>query len=286
MPFMMEMTLPCTLLKSKFRAALLFLAFLLPFLPVSEGLCQTIAIRQHLTVTQPAAMSLDRMSNVYLTDSKNNLFQYNATGRIMNTYSPSRTGHIGNVEAWNGMKVMLFYDDQQQIILLDRFLNNISTINLRNYTDGLIKVATTTADDRLWLFNESEFSLLKFDPRSFEIVSTTPLNLTFDRKKTDIRFIREYQNMVYMVDKTTGIYVFDNLGNYKKTLPFPELSFIGFKGDELYFLTGGKLHFFNLYSFAERSLDVPPAPTYRQVLVGEDLVYLLSDSGLDLYGFE
>lgn len=283
---MMEMTLRSALLKSKLQAALLFLAFLLPFLFSSESFGQTIALRQHLTVAQPAAMAIDRMSNIYLTDSKNNLHQYNATGRLMSTYSPTRTGHIGNVEAWNGMKVMLFYDDQQQVILLDRFLNNISTINLRNYTDGLIKVATTTADDRLWLFNESEFSLLKFDPKNSEIVSTTPLNLTFDRKKTDIRFIREYQNMVYMVDKTTGIYVFDNLGNYKKTLPFPELSIICFKGDELYFLQGGKLHFFNLYSFAERSFDVPPVPTYRQALVGEDLVYLLSDSGLDLYAFE
>ncbi|KAA9331186.1 hypothetical protein [Adhaeribacter soli] len=265
---------------------MLFPALLLAFLLATESRGQTIALRQHLDVAQPAAMSLDRMNNIYLTDRKNNLHQYIATGRLVNTYSPARNGHIGNVEAWNGMKVMLFYDDQQQITLLDRFLNNISTIRLRDYTEGSIKVATTTADDRLWLFNETEFSLLKFDPRSSEVVSTTQLGLTLNRKQSDVRFIREYQNMVYLVDKTTGIYVFDNLGNYKKTLPFPELSYIGFKGDELYYLKGGKLHFFNLYSFAERSFDVPPVPAYRQALVGEELIYLLSDSGLDLYAFE
>ena len=284
---MMDMTLNWNILKSKANVVLLFLAFILAFLTAFSGQAQTIALRQHLDISQPAAMSIDRLDNIYLTDKKNNVHQFHATGRLVNTYSPPRTGHIGNIEAWNAMKVMLFYDDQQQITLLDRFLNNIATIRLRDITNNaLVKVATTTADEKIWLFNESDFSLLKYDPNTSEITSTTELNLTFDRKKTDIRYIREYQNMVYLVDKTTGIYVFDNLGNYKKTLPFAELSYIGFKGDELYFLSGGKLHFFNLYSFAERTYDVPPVPLYRQVLVGQELVYLLSENGLDLYEFE
>lgn len=284
---MMEPTLNWNISKSKAQSVLLFLAFSLPFFSAFSGYAQTIALRQHLDVSQPAAISIDRMDNIYLTDQKNNVHQFNATGRLINTFSPPRTGHIANIEAWNAMKIMLFYDDQQQITFLDRFLNNIGTIRLRDITDNaLIKVATTSANDQLWLFNESEFSLLKYNPVTSDIVSKTQLNLTFDRKKTDIRYIREYQNMVYMVDKTTGIYVFDNLGNYKKTLPFAELSYVGFKGDELYYLTGGRLHFFNLYTFAERTYDVPPVPTYRQVLVGQELVYLLSESGLDLYEFQ
>ncbi len=283
---MMGKTLNWNISKSKNWAFVLFLTFTLPFFTATPGHAQTIALRQHLDVSQPAAISIDRMDNIYLTDRKNNVHQFNATGRLVNTYSPPRTGNIANIEAWNAMKVMLFYDDQQQITLLDRFLNNIATIKLRDITNGLIKVATTSATEQLWLFNESEFSLLKYDPRTSETISTTQLNLTFDRKKADIRYIREYQNMVYLVDKTTGIYVFDNLGNYKKTLPFPELSYIGFKGDEMYFLKGGQMRFFNLYSFAERAFDVPPVPVYRQALAGQELVYLLSESGLDLYEFE
>ncbi len=284
---MMEPTLNWNISKSKACVVLLFLAFTLPFFAANSTLAQTIALRQHLDISQPAAISIDRMDNIYLTDRKNNVHQFNGTGRLINTYSPPRTGNIANIEAWNAMKVMIFYDDQQQITFLDRFLNNISNIKLRDVTENaLIKVATTAANEQLWLFNESDFSLLKYDPVNSEIVSNTQLNLIFDRKKTDIRYMREYQNLVYMVDKTTGIYVFDNLGNYKKTLPFAELSYIGFRGDELYFLSGGQLHFFNLYSFTERTYDVPPVPLYRQALVGQELLYLLSESGLDLYEFE
>jgi hypothetical protein len=243
-------------------------------------------MRQHLDVSQPAALAIDRIGNLYLTDQKNNVFKYSASGSLLNTYSPPRTGHIGNIEAWNGMKIMLFYDDRQQITLLDRFLNNIGTVNLRDISDGVYKTATTSADDRLWLFNETEFSLQKYDPQTNQLTSTTPLNLTINRNKSDIRFVREYQNMVYLVDKSTGIYVFDNLGNYKKTLPFPELQFVGFRGDELFYLTGGQIRFFNLYTFKERAFDLPAVPIYRQALVGEELIYLLSQNGLDLFGFE
>lgn len=284
---MMEPTCNYSILKKKLSQRLiLFTLFLLAFCYRFPVGAQTIELRQHLTISQPAALAIDRLDNIYLTDRKNNVFKYNATGSIMNTYSPPRTGNVANIEAWNGMKIMLFYDDRQQVTFLDRFLNNIGTLQLRDISDGVYKTATTSADDRLWLFNETEFSLQKYDPQTNQLVSTTPLNLTINRNKSDIRFMREYQNMLYLVDKSTGIYVFDNLGNYKKTLPFPELQFVGFRGDEMFYLNGGRLHFFNLYSFAERAFDLPAVPTYRQALVGEQLVYLLSESGLDLFEFE
>jgi hypothetical protein len=288
MPCMMETTCRSSISRSNpFRGFILFALFLLAFcyrFPVSA---QTIKLKQHLDLSQPAALSIDRLDNIYLTDRKNNVFKFDGGGQLLNTFSPPRTGNVANIEAWNGMKTLLFYDDRQQVTLLDRFLNNIATINLRDISkEGLIKTATTAADDRLWLFNETEFSLLKYDPRTAEVVSTTPLNLTINRNKSDIRYLREYQNMVYLVDKTTGIYVFDNLGNYKKTLPFPDLQYVGFRGDELFFLAGSQLRFFNLYSFKERSFDLPAGPVYRQALVGEQLIYLLSDNGLDLFTFE
>src|SRR5687768_7895991 len=101
MQFMMGKTLNWNISKSKAHAVLLFLAFTLPFLVASPTHAQTISLRQHLNVSQPAAMSIDRMDNIYLTDRKNNVHQFNATGRLVNTFSPPRTGNIANIEAWN-----------------------------------------------------------------------------------------------------------------------------------------------------------------------------------------
>ncbi|MDX5346395.1 MAG: hypothetical protein LPK19_04030, partial [Hymenobacteraceae bacterium] len=218
---------------------------------------QQITFQQTVKVDNPVAVSIDRKSNFFITDQKSNLYQFSPQGQPINTYSPPLTGKASIVEAWNVFKIMLFYDDNQRIVFLDRFLRELSTIRLSEHFDGLIRAATPSADDKLWLFNESEFSLIKFDPRLSERQIQTQLSLVLGKDRFDIRFMREYQNNVYMVDAKSGVYVFDNMGNYKKKLPFTGLNYIGFLGEEMYFLKEGHIHFFHLYNFKERQIELP-----------------------------
>ena len=96
--------------------------------------------------------------------------------------------------------------------------------------------------------------------------------------------MRQYQNNTYLVDHTTGVYVFDNLGNYQKKLPFTGLSTVGFRGDELYFLENGAIRFFHLYKQTERRMSLPAgAGAVRQVLVGETHAYVFSAAGVAVY---
>lgn len=229
------------------------------------------------------AVAIDRLNNIYLADRRNNLHKFDDTGKLVATYSPPATGHIALIDAWSASKILLFYDDQQKAVFLDRFLTPIGTIRLSDYVDGLIKAASFSSDNKLWAFNESNFSLHKIDLSFPETSRTVPLDLLLNKQQYDIRFIREYQNKVYLLDKASGIYVFDNMGNYQKKLPFSDLFYIGFRGDELYYLAEGKLHFFHLYTLKERTLDLPPAlpaHAYRQALVGETNLYLISATGL------
>lgn len=224
-------------------------------------------------------VSLDRLGNIYLADRQNNLHQFNAVGERVATYSPPAAGRLALIEAWNVARILLFYDDQQQIVLLDRFLAPITTTRLSNHVDGLVKIASLAADNKVWAFNESNFSLHKLDLQYPEASRTVPLDLVLNKNQYDIRFLREYQNQVYLIDKNSGIYVFDNLGNYQKKLPFTGLSYVGFRGDELYYLINQKIHFFHLYTLQERIIDLSDLAgnvETQQVLVGENRMYLLS----------
>ncbi|QNF32297.1 hypothetical protein HUW51_05975 [Adhaeribacter swui] len=228
-------------------------------------------------------VSQDRLNNVYLTDQQNNLHKYDASGKLITTFSPPLTGRIAMLEAWNPAKILLFYDDQQKIIFLDRFLTPISTVNVRDYADGLVKAATFSSDNKIWAFNESSFSLHKIDLQYPEASRTMPLDLLLPRQTYDIRFMREYQNNLYVVDKLSGVYVFDNLGNYQKRLPFTGLSFIGFRGDELYYLQNGKIHLFHLYSLQDKTLDLPvdvDAANLKQIVMDEEQLFLIAASGI------
>jgi hypothetical protein len=239
-----------------------------------------------IKLPNPGAASLDRRGALYLADADNNLRQYGPEGLPLNTYAPTQPGHAAQVEAWNVTTTLVFNDDRQQLILLDRFLALIGEVRLMDFVDGTIRAATLAPDNRIWLLDESNLVLRAFDPNTQRMVQNTPLDLLIGRSRPDFRFLRQYQNNLYLVDRSTGIYVFDNLGNFKKKLPFTGLSMIGFRGDELYYFDAGALHFFHLYNLTERRVPLPagvdPAAV-RQVLVGETYGYIFTAAGVAVY---
>jgi hypothetical protein len=239
-----------------------------------------------LTLPSAGAASIDRRGTLYLTDRDNNLRQLSRDGQPLNTYSPAQPGHVAVLEAWNQNSLLVFYDDRQQVLLLDRFLAPLSEIRLADYIDGTVRTATLAPDGLLWLLDESNLVLREFDPQALRLVQNTPLDLLIGRSRPDFRFLRQYQNNLYLVDRTTGIFVFDNLGNYRKKLPFPGLDFVTFRGDELMYLGGNQLHFFHLYNLTERTQSLPPgldATTVRQVLLGDQYAYFVTTKGIAIY---
>jgi hypothetical protein len=241
---------------------------------------------KNLTLPSVGAASIDRRGTLYLTDRDNNLRQLSRDGQPLNTYSPAQPGHVAVLEAWNQNSLLVFYDDRQQVLLLDRFLAPLSEIRLADYIDGTVRTATLAPDGLLWLLDESNLVLREFDPQALRLVQNTPLDLLIGHSRPDFRFLRQYQNNLYLVDRTTGIFVFDNLGNYRKKLPFPGLDFVTFRGDELMYLEGNQLHFFHLYNLTERTQPLPPgldATTVRQVLLGDQYAYFVTTKGIAIY---
>jgi len=239
-----------------------------------------------LTLPQASAASVDRRGTLYLADRDNNLRQLTTAGQPLNTYSPAQPGHVAVLEAWNQNSVLVFYDDRQQVLLLDRFLAPLSEIRLADYIDGTVRTATLAPDGLLWLLDESNLVLREFDPQALRLVQSTPLDLLIGRSRPDFRFLRQYQNNIYLVDRTSGIFVFDNLGNYRKKLPFTGLDFVTFRGDELAYLSGDQLHFFHLYNLTERTQPLPAgldATTVRQVLLGDQYAYFVTAQGVQIY---
>lgn len=240
-----------------------------------------------LPLSSPTTISQDRNGYIYMLDPLHNLVRLDSLGRPIDTFSPPTRGRISNIEAWNPMKILLFYEDRQSLLLLDRFLRPISTTDLRdiNY-EGIAKAATLSSDDSFWLFDETNLTLSKLDLRLRKVTVETPLNLILDRERFDVRQLREYQNMLYLLDYNNGIYVFDNLGNYKKSIPFKGISYIGFRGNKLYFVQEGQLHFYDLYTSEKQSVDLPQEKQYITALAGDNHLYLFTKEEVSIYNWQ
>jgi hypothetical protein len=284
---MMATTLNWSTLSNRLYLSVLCLvlaALAIPAFAQQQDSSVSLMFSHSLPTASPTAISVDRKGSVYLLDPKRSLFMLDSTGKPVNTFSPPSRGRITAVEAWNPMKLFLFYEDRQELMLLDRFMRPIASTRLTDLGFmGNVRAATLTSDDSFWLFNESDFTLSKIDLRYQKPIIETPLDLILDKARFDVRFMREYQNMVYLLDYNGGVYVFDNLGNYKKKLPFTGVAYIGFSGNELYFVKDNQLHFFDLYQLQERILPLPADKVYLSALISEGLVYLFSKDQADVY---
>ncbi|WP_276497868.1 hypothetical protein [Pontibacter litorisediminis] len=273
-------------MKAKQTILILWLALLAPLLAQAQDTLQApvLTYSHSLGISSPTTISQDRNGYVYLLDERLNLLRLNPAGQPVDTYSPPARGRISSIHAWNPMKIALFYEGSQEITLLDRFLRPISTTDLLDLQyEGTAKVAAPAGDLGYWLFDETSLTLSKLNPAMRQVTVETPLNLLLNREQFDVRQLREYQNMVYLLDYNSGVLVFDNLGNYKRTLPYPNLRHIGFRNNELYFVRDGKLYFLDLYTQKARLLALPQQQEYISALVGDKRLYLFTKSTAEVY---
>jgi len=244
---------------------------------------QSLQLIKTIPVKSPDKVSVDRYNNIFVCDGDGNVNKYDTAGNTKLTYSPQKIGSISLIEAWNSVKIFLFYKDFQEYVMLDRFLAPISIYNFDLSSIGFARTATLAADNNLWIIDDSDFSLKKHDIQLQTITIETPLDLLLDARDYDINFMREYQNMLFINDYNSGILVFDNLGNYKKKLPFTRLESFGFLNEELYYLKDNKIHLFHLYNFNTRTIQLPEDKIFINVIVFENQVYLFSEDYFFIY---
>jgi hypothetical protein len=274
-------------LKTKYYIAILVaLLSIVTNYTIAQDTTQLVTLKysNSLLVNAPSPISKDRTGNIYFLSRNHSLVRIDSLGRPLGTFSPQTRGRIASIDAWNPMKILLFYQDRQELLLLDRFLRPISNTTLTdiNYT-GTAKVAALANDDNFWLFDETNLTLSKLALNLRKVVIETPLNLILDKERFDVKQLQEYQNMVYLLD-ANGIFVFDNLGNYKKKLPISGISSIGFLNNELYFVQNNTLHFIDLYTSKKRTIQL--SKPFLTALASQGHLYMFSPKQLDIYSIK
>ncbi|MDJ1470017.1 hypothetical protein QNI19_00675 [Cytophagaceae bacterium DM2B3-1] len=249
---------------------------------------QTPVLVRQISSTPAVAVSVDKYDRLITADEKGNITAYDTLGNALYSYSPAVVGDVSMLEAWRSMQILVFYRDLQQYVQLDRFLTPLPGYNqparLQTEEIGFARVMTLAYDDQLWIFDDTDFSLKKYDLQRQKVEMNSPLNLILKTQDYQITWIREYQNQLFVADRNSGILVFDNLGNYRKALPFKGLTYFQFLGEELYFTDKETLYFFNIYSHSQRSIKLPVAAKFA-ILVGRYLAIYTDKAGF-LYSFK
>jgi hypothetical protein len=228
-------------------------------------------------------ISLDRYGMFYIADDDGNIYKYDTLGVLQLTFSPSRKADVTLIEAWRNVNIFVFYRSLQEYVLLDRFLAPSPNESMSETKVGYARLATFSYDNNIWLMDETDFSLKKYNTSSNEIDLNTPLDLLLDPSLYDLNYMREYQNLVFLNDKNSGVLIFDNMGNYKTKIPIKGLSFVGLYNDEIYYIEGDKIKFINIYTYVERNEPLPEKGDFQFILYTSFNLYLFQKSSVEVY---
>lgn len=167
-----------------------------------------------------SSFTVDNLGEVYLINTDNQLKKYNEKGDSVGVFNQvTKYGKLSYVEAQNPWKTILFYQNYSTIVLLDKYLNVLTNINLRQQNIFKVRAVTTSYDNNIWLYDEQENKLKKIDDTGNKIFESIDFRLLFDSVPTPQKIIDD-DGFVYLYDPEKGLYIFDYYGSFKSRLPF------------------------------------------------------------------
>lgn len=253
-------------------------------LSVNQGFSQITIEDSIVTTKNIVAYSLDRSGNLFLTLEGGTITKYSSELDSLLSYYPTRVGDFRLLEAWHGFQVLAFNSKFQDFILMDRFLSRESRYNLGKTGMFYVDLATLSGDQNLWLLEENGLRLMKYDFKAGEIILDISLDNWLDMTDHDFSFIREYQNLLFLVDKNSGIYIFDNLANFLRKVALEDIDYISMSEESMFYLSTENLLELNLYSNISREIRLGNEVA-TGVLVYKNIGYLVSAKRVKRFRF-
>ena len=241
---------------------------------------QEVTLMKSIKIDTPEAVSIDKLGKVYIADKQGNINRYLPNGSLDDTFSSPKQGHIGLIEAWNPLKTFVFYDDLQEYTFLNRFLTASESFPLYELSD-FNSLATISYDNNLWIIDMVDYSLKKYDLNYRQFTITTNFDLLLNPDDYDITFIKEYQNLVFISDRNSGIYIFDNLGNYLRQISTQSVEYFNFEDNSIYYLSEGSLVTTDIYTLKSKTSALPAKAKFA--LNSKSNLYLIDDEQLMIY---
>jgi hypothetical protein len=203
-------------------------------------------------------ISVDTYQNIYFSNSKGLIFRCDSLLQIISTtYSPEKNTNFSLVEARNPLQIFAYSIDFQEYSLIDRFLTLLKTSPLPSQEVGFARLVAPSSDNQIWLIDDADFSLKKIDMQTEKVILKTPLDLLLGNLQYDMVFLTEYQNQLFVVDKNSGILIFDNMGNFRRKIICKNVTYLCFQDEFVWFTDTYQISKEHLYKDYTKKINLP-----------------------------
>ena len=240
------------------------------------------------TINYPiVSFAINNLGELYIINTNNQLKKLNEKGDSVGVFNQvTKYGKLSYVDAQNPWKTILFYENFSTIVLLDKYLNVLTNINLRKQNIFGVKTIAASYDNNIWLFDEQENKLKKIDDAGKVLTETVDFRLLFDSVPSPVQIV-DRDGFVYLYDPKKGVYIFDYYGSFKNRLPFYNWKNITVIEKNLYGFDDSYLYSYSLGSLTLKQYPLPAAfKNYISLKVGANKIYFLKDNNLQIFSLQ
>ena len=262
----------------------ILIAFFLPAFASAQN-DSALQVLLHINETVHFA-SVDNLDNVYLISASGHIKKLDARGDSVAVYSQQKKyGDLTSLDVSNPLKPVLFYKYVSTVVVLDRWLAEQATIDLRR--SGILQPSAVglSHDNQLWVFDNWDNKLKKIDEQGKLLLETTDLRSLFSSAISPQHILRD-DGLVYLVDSLQGVYVFDIYGTFKKKLTAPPLSSVGVYNSLVFYTTPSAIVVEEPASFRRKEIQLPsPSGTYVHAQTIFNRLLLWNEKEVMIYRF-
>jgi hypothetical protein len=162
--------------------------------------------------------TVDNLDNVYVLNSRNQVKKFDAKGDSVAVYNDvKKYGQATLIDVSNPLKILLYYRDFTTVVMLDRFLNAVNSIDLRKENILQAKAIGQSYDNKIWVYDEVENKLKKVGEDGKLMQETPDFRQLLGTAPTPLKIFDE-NRYVYVYDSVYGVYVFDYFGALKNNI--------------------------------------------------------------------
>jgi hypothetical protein len=207
----------------------------------------------HQIPVKSTCFTMDYLQNIYIATEEGQLLKYNNKGVKEFEYNNKRLGQATKIDASNPLNILVYYPDFEQIIILDRTLSEIKSINLLDLEIIEPAAVAMANDNNIWVYDQVAAVLKKVNQHNRVLFASRNLN-QLTRKNLNPTHLQEQNNLLFLSDPQNGFFVFDTFGQLKQS--FPILGMDGFQVQDQQIIYWQANQLFSFYLDAAKAVEI------------------------------
>jgi hypothetical protein len=226
-------------------------------------------------------VAIDRPGDLYAITKHGQIQRFDPNGKLTLLYKGEKAPTL--FDPRDGARLFAYYRDDQHYEFLNPSFKATASYKIDPSFAIQPWLLCPSGDYKLWILDKADNSLKKINIRASEVELEVMVDSSLIKDATVFRTMREYQSFVFLLDPAQGILIFNNLGQHIRTISQPGLRSFNFLGEELYYLRGSNLEFFNLFTAEKRQLAIKAG--YTESLLTDERMILISPDHIDIFAF-